>query len=105
MPAELWSQGCPDEYRVGTQHRNTYTDTIVTFVDHSNGGIEVPSAEFLALHAAFARVFYASGAAEYIEQIWRDPSAVHQLRSNGSSDAATLIRTAFTSRVSESNEM
>ena len=100
MHAELRLQDHPHEYRVETRFKNDYKDTIVAFVDHSHSGIELPSAELLALHAAFARVFYGSGAAEYVDQIWEDPSAVHQLQSDGSSDVAALIHTATISYAS-----
>lgn len=96
MHVELQSQDNPHEYQVNTKFKHLYKDAIVKFVDRSNTGIEVPSAELLALHAAFARVFHASGAAEYIEQIRKDPSTAHQLQSNGLSDVAALIHTAFT---------
>lgn len=71
------------------------------FIDHSqkNPPIAAPSGRLLAIHAAFAWVFNASGALEYVDNIWRDPFAGKQLSSNGSSDVIALIHAVFANRL------
>ena len=48
-------------------------------------GLPVPSPEWLALHAACAKVAHLSGAAEYIETILRDAEETTVLAADGSS--------------------
>jgi hypothetical protein len=69
--ADLRLKNDPDTYQVNTRVRNPVKDHVVMFVDHfqRNPPIEPPSAHLLAIHAAFARVFYASGASEYVDDI------------------------------------
>jgi hypothetical protein len=44
----------------------------------------------MALHAAFAQVLDASGAAKYIESSWHDMEWVHMLATDGSTHAHLL---------------
>ncbi|KIJ36880.1 hypothetical protein M422DRAFT_34049, partial [Sphaerobolus stellatus SS14] len=57
----------------------------------SNSGIPPPDPRYLALHAAFAKVLFASGAGEYIERYYRDQAELGVLASDGSTDVSILL--------------
>lgn len=72
-------------YKVVSKLYNVgFNNEIVTFIDHDNEHIDLPDPEISALHTAFARVFYASGAGEYIDLIWRDMDTTRVLSTDGS---------------------
>ncbi|KIJ53448.1 hypothetical protein M422DRAFT_25327, partial [Sphaerobolus stellatus SS14] len=57
----------------------------------SNSGVLPPDPRYLAIHAAFAKVLFASGAGEYIERYYRDQAELGVLASNGSTDVSILL--------------
>jgi hypothetical protein len=64
-------------YRVQVDTRwdalvRSYQNKLVTFVDRSDTGIQLPLPEALTIHASFAKAFYASGTAEFFRAISRD---------------------------------
>lgn len=81
----------PSSYRIASSRFIGYEGTVVTFVNESEEPIDLPDPAILAIHAAFARVFHASGAAEYIDSIWRDMGNTRVLSSDGSTDVSSLI--------------
>lgn len=73
----------------------------ITLADHDTGhGHTLPSPDFLLLHASLARVFYASGAAERIDQILRDVEETRVLAADGSTDASVLLMAHLTNTAS-----
>jgi hypothetical protein len=44
----------------------SYQNKLVTFVDHSDTGIQLPLPETLAIHALFAKAFRDSGTAKFL---------------------------------------
>lgn len=83
----------PHTYNIRLQEREVrpnWADS-ATFDDESNKGLPLPNPQYLAIHAAFAKVFYATGAGEYIEQVWRDAEDIGVLSADGSSDLAVLL--------------
>ncbi|TDL26865.1 hypothetical protein BD410DRAFT_472782 [Rickenella mellea] len=64
---------------------------IIQFHDNSNIGIPLPNPTYLAIHAAFAKVFDASGAGMYIDGVFRDVERIGVLSSDGLSDVITLL--------------
>ena len=63
-----------------------------TFRNSSNEDIALPSAKYFAVHAAFARVFHASGAGEYFESLFEDSEDIAIFASDGSTDVSALLR-------------
>ena len=64
-------------YRVQVDTRwdalvRSYQNKLVTFVDHSDTGIQLPLPETLAIHASFAKAFRDSGTAEFFRAISQD---------------------------------
>ncbi|RXW12257.1 hypothetical protein EST38_g13599 [Candolleomyces aberdarensis] len=57
----------------------------VKFTTENPEKLPVPSPQYLALHAACAKVAHLSGAAEYIETILRDAEEIPVLAADGSS--------------------
>jgi hypothetical protein len=57
----------------------------VTFSTKDAEHLPVPSRELLALHATCCKVAHLSGAAEYIERIYRDIDEMGVLASDGTS--------------------
>jgi hypothetical protein len=87
----LSAQNEPDTYTVVSPVINIgFNGNTVTFVNHDNGPIDLPDPEILALHAAFARVFYASGAGEYYDSLWHDMDTIRVLSADGSTDVNFL---------------
>ncbi|TDL26861.1 hypothetical protein BD410DRAFT_472711 [Rickenella mellea] len=84
-------QGEPNTYVVKSRRRSSIEGRTVRFKDHSNKGIPLPSPEYLAIHAAFAKVFHASGAGVYIDRVFRDAEDMGVLSSDGLSDISTLL--------------
>ena len=63
----------------------------VTFSTDDPVNLPVPSPNYLALHAACAKVAHLSGAAEYIDAVWSEMEEALFLAENGSSaDALNL---------------
>ncbi|KAF8515758.1 hypothetical protein BU17DRAFT_93153 [Hysterangium stoloniferum] len=62
----------------------------------STSGISPPDPRYLAIHAAFAKVLRASGAAEYLESIFRDQEEIAIAR-DGSTDISSLLANKFAS--------
>lgn len=89
---QLWMyQGQPNTYKVASKSHNTgFNDTIVTFVNHDNAPIDLPDPKIFALYAAFANVFYASGAGEYIGSSLRDMDMIGVLSTDGTTDFQPL---------------
>lgn len=88
----------PNVFYIRSNIALNYKNQMVTFRDHSfdpsrphEPGIPLPDAEILALHAAFARVLYASGAAEHFEKTWRDLQGLRVLARDGSSDLGVVL--------------
>jgi hypothetical protein len=72
-----------------------FNDKFTTLRDVTCGAIALPDPEVLAIHAAFSRVFHASGAAEYIDKILdRDGDATRILSWDGTSDISLLLSAA-----------
>lgn len=49
---------------------------VVEFSPEAISGIEPPNPEFLAIHAAFAKVLHLSGAAEFADKVEREAEGV-----------------------------
>ncbi|TBU63545.1 hypothetical protein BD310DRAFT_916629 [Dichomitus squalens] len=64
---------------------------VVHFTAHSNSPL--PSPKYLAIHAACCRVAHMSGAAEYVEAIYRDMEKLQVLSEDGASAPPTSSRT------------
>jgi hypothetical protein len=72
-----------------------FNDKLIALQDVTCGAIALPDPEVLAIHAAFSRVFHASGAAEYIDQILdRDGDVTRVLSWDGASDTGLLLSAA-----------
>ncbi|KAJ2920985.1 hypothetical protein H1R20_g16109, partial [Candolleomyces eurysporus] len=86
---ELWLvQVGKDTYKVETFNllvNQLYGGREVKFTTENPKGLPVPSPEYLALHAACAKVAHSSGATEYIETILRDAEEIRVLAADGSS--------------------
>lgn len=88
----------PNVFFVRSNIALNYKNQMVTFQDHSfdpsrphEASIPLPDCEILALHAAFARVLHASGAAEYFDEAWHDPEVIRVLARDGSSDLGAVL--------------
>ncbi|KIJ29826.1 hypothetical protein M422DRAFT_36806, partial [Sphaerobolus stellatus SS14] len=57
----------------------------------SNSRVLPPNPRYLAIHAAFAKVLFASGAGKYIGRYYRDQAEIGVLASNGSTDVSILL--------------
>lgn len=69
---------------------------MVTFSTPDPERLPLPDPRYLALHAACARVAHMSGAAEYIDRIFREMEETGVLANDGGSDALyhALVRCA-----------
>ena len=67
------TQGAANQYRIGSKEFYIRTDLppIVNF-SSSSVNLPLPDPQYLAFHAACARVVNASGASEYIDPVLRD---------------------------------
>ena len=70
-----------------------FNNKIITFKNHHTKPIDLPDPQILVLHAAFAKVFDASGAGKYIESIWDDADIIRGLSADGSTDLSYLDMT------------
>lgn len=68
-----------------------FSNKRVTFVNHSNSDIPLPDPKILRLHAALARVLFASGAGEYFDHVWRSATTLGVLKEDGTSDIGALL--------------
>lgn len=57
----------------------------MTFTTIDNEKLPLPSREYLAIHAACAKILHLSGAAEYFDTVMRDMEEVVVLAEDGSS--------------------
>ena len=76
----------PHTYRVITLfpfRLDTTFPSEVTFTSHY--GLPLPSPKYLRMHAACGRIAYMSGAAQYINKIYRDKNELPVLAEDGSS--------------------
>jgi hypothetical protein len=74
---------------VKTLYNSEFRDGTVRFSDGSRNtrkAIRLADCTALELHAAFAKVLHAPGAAEHLENFWRDDSTHHVLAGDGTSD-------------------
>lgn len=55
-------------------------------VEFNNPDVAPPNPEFLRIHAAFAKVLHACGAAEYFQKLQRDAEEVKELYLDGQAD-------------------
>ncbi|KAJ3508189.1 hypothetical protein NLJ89_g5889 [Agrocybe chaxingu] len=69
----------------------------ITFTSTMPEKLPVPSREYLAIHAACAKVAHLSGAAEYIDQLYRDMEDMKTLATDGSS--ADTLEQAISDRI------
>ncbi|KAG8747313.1 hypothetical protein FRC10_001492 [Ceratobasidium sp. 414] len=86
-------EGQPNTYRVGARRALSglyEKGTVVTFTT-TDEKYELPDPRFLALHAACAKVAFASGMAGYIDHIIRDMEELAVLREDGSSDVQLMF--------------
>ncbi|KAG8946604.1 hypothetical protein FRC00_009505 [Tulasnella sp. 408] len=86
-----------------TDQLNTYTvhleerqirfqwASTVAFSNQSDRDLPLPSPEFLAAHAALAKVFRVTGAGDYIDRLWMDAEESGGLSVDGSSDVGVLL--------------
>ncbi|KAJ2922052.1 hypothetical protein H1R20_g15045, partial [Candolleomyces eurysporus] len=77
-----------DTYKVETSNQvvnQSHGGREVKFTMENPEELPVPSPQYLALHAACAKVAHLSGAAEYIETILRDAEEIPVLAADGSS--------------------
>ncbi|KZP25790.1 hypothetical protein FIBSPDRAFT_1041158 [Athelia psychrophila] len=82
----------PHKYRIMTYMTNfAFSNKRVTFVNHSNSDIPLPDPKILRLHAALARVLFASGAGEYFDHVWRSATTLGVLKEDGTSDIGALL--------------
>ncbi|TFK45592.1 hypothetical protein OE88DRAFT_1115211 [Heliocybe sulcata] len=65
------------------------SSTVCTF--ESCGNIQVPSPEYLAIHAAFAKVLHACGAAQQVDKVFNDMEENQVLSSDGGSDIGLYL--------------
>ncbi|KAG8921899.1 hypothetical protein FRC00_008070 [Tulasnella sp. 408] len=63
----------------------------VAFSNQSDRKLPLPSPEFLAAHAALAKVFRVTGAGDYIDCLWMDAEESGGLSADGSSDVGVLL--------------
>lgn len=63
----------------------------VTFADHSNSAIPPPDPRIFKLHAALARVLFASNAGDYFDSVWSSAINSGVLNTDGSSDIGALL--------------
>jgi hypothetical protein len=93
-------QNEPDTYTVVSPLINTgFNGNTVTFVNHDNGPIDLPDPEILALHTAFARVFYASGVGKYYDLLRREMDTIRVLSADGSTDLDVNFLNAATQKL------
>jgi hypothetical protein len=90
-------QGTPNRYFVKKYRRfpsvyNAYLpkDGHVTFTAH-DGRYALPDEKLLAVHAAVAAIFHASGMAEVIDRILQDRDETPCLAADGSTPIGTLL--------------
>ncbi|KAG8931471.1 hypothetical protein FRC01_001251 [Tulasnella sp. 417] len=62
----------------------------ISFSDQSDRGLPLPMPEFLAIHAAFAKVFHDTGAGRYIDHVWWDAEESGVLKSRSSELKSSL---------------
>ncbi|GJJ15819.1 hypothetical protein Clacol_010097 [Clathrus columnatus] len=74
----------PNTYNILSVKQHSRSYPLVEF--QAREGIAIPNPKLLAIHAAFARVLYASGAGRYFDQIWRDAESMGVLSPDGTSD-------------------
>ncbi|RXW12256.1 hypothetical protein EST38_g13596 [Candolleomyces aberdarensis] len=84
-----------DKYKVETLDpmvNQSYGSREVKFTTPNPEKLPVPSPDYLALHAAYAKVACPSGAADYIETVLKDAKELPVLAADGSSgDALTHL--------------
>ncbi|TFK36250.1 hypothetical protein BDQ12DRAFT_610208 [Crucibulum laeve] len=86
---KLWfvETDTPNTYRLDATDEiflTSYPKT-VTFENHSDLDLPLPSCTYLKIHAACARIVHLSGAAEYIDMILREMEDVKVLSEDGTS--------------------
>ncbi|KAG6834358.1 hypothetical protein H0H93_010130 [Arthromyces matolae] len=88
----------------GNRVWNLYGEvTQVTFDTDDPVNLPVPSPEYLRLHAACCRIARMSGAADYVEETWRDFEDMSVLSADGAS--ADLLHFALESFSSDPNQV
>ena len=79
----------PNKYEVNFIHGTSYFRTPVTFQTYTlpNGKeIEPPSPQLIALHAACAKIAHMSGAAEHLEETFRDTEPIPVMTAPNAAD-------------------
>jgi len=94
----LWFEkdAAPNTYKVNVNPRyagltQRYHGNLVTFTDHSGSGIQLPLPEALAIHASFAKVYHASGAAGFFQNVLKDHEQLKVLAVDGSTDVTIAL--------------
>lgn len=80
------------EYIIRSTRAVAFGGKKVTFLDHSQSNIPLPSPRYLAMHAAFAKALHQSGAGQYFDSALSDN--MHEasvLSSDGTSDIGFLL--------------
>ncbi|KAI2732013.1 hypothetical protein CBS147332_1152 [Penicillium roqueforti] len=83
----------PNKYRLQVYRPNVFSPPLprtVKFVSH-NPRYALPSPELLNFHAAVARIFHASGAADHIDKAFRDLGETSVLAKDGSTDVSAML--------------
>jgi len=63
----------------------------VEFRTEAESTVKPPDPQFIAIHAAFSRVLYLSGAADYFDKVEDDAEQLGQLSTDGKSDLGLLL--------------
>jgi len=90
---KLWFEptGIPDTYKLGAPNSRyilPHYRTTMTFTTRDPEKLPLPSPEYLAIHAACARVANLSGAGEHIDKVLRELEDTKVLSKDGSSTEA-----------------
>lgn len=74
--------------------RRNFGNKVVIFRDHSGSSIPIPLPlpDALAIHASFAKVFHASGAADFFQNALKDQELLKVLATDGSTDLSIALR-------------
>jgi len=83
-------------YTVSSNYKIGHNDKRVAFSNCDDSeDIDLPDPQILKIHAAFCRVFHASGAAEFFDRIWRDMDITRVLSNDGSTNISALLNLSF----------
>jgi hypothetical protein len=88
----IFLQGYANVYTVSSNLNLEYVDQLVTFNNNdTTENIDLPDPQILKIHAAFCRVFYASGAADCFDDVRRYKDDTGVLSADGSSNLDLLV--------------